>query len=66
MPPTDPRFLAMTPEQLEVEYWAIVYAKEGVHDEIESESFEDDFAKLAALDDMPDDEFEEVINDQRS
>lgn len=81
MPPTDPRFLAMTQEDIEAEYLAIQYFERGsVPDEVVDENFDDNIENLEELfgvEDAPiqsegvtvtlgkDDEFEEVINDQR-
>lgn len=77
MAPTDPRWLALTPEDVETEYWAYQYAENGVPNEIEDENFDANIAELeqslsqsssdtdvVELTANPDD-FEEVIDDKR-
>lgn len=72
MPPTDPRFLAMTPEDVEAEYLAIQYAEKGIPDEIEDVHFDEHLEELESdlgvLTPSPhdDEDFEEVINDHRT
>jgi len=78
--PNDPRFLALTPAEIEAEYWAHQYAEKGVPDEIVDENFDDNVENMDALfgtePDEPstteppvelvvENEFEDVINDQR-
>lgn len=70
--PTDPRWLEMSPEDVEAEYLAHQYAEHGVPNEIEDEDFDEHMAELEAqLEGDPDpgaggeDDFEEVINDKR-
>jgi len=60
LPPTDPRFLAMTSEDVEAEYWACHYEKNGDQEEYEDDDFD---AAIASLDDDNADDWEEVIND---
>lgn len=78
--PTDPRFLELTPEDIEAEYLAHQYAKNGVPDEIEDENFDAHLAewesdlgvdgnaagKQVEVSLGDDDDIEEVINDKRN
>lgn len=81
MPPTDPRWLALTPEDIETEYLAHQYAEHGIPDEVEDENFDENLAELEAqmtgnpaasaadapiVVDLGGDDFEEVINDKRN
>lgn len=54
--PTDPRFLAMTPEDIEAEYWAHYYYENRSVEEVEDEDFDLD-AEIAR---MNDEDWEEV------
>lgn len=61
--PLDPRFLELTPEDVEAEFWMYHYAETAGKRGEEYE--DDDFDMDAILSGLPsDDEFEEVINDQ--
>lgn len=40
LPPTDPRFLAATPEDMEAEYWAYRYQESNVTEEFEDHEFD--------------------------
>lgn len=40
LPPNDPRYLDLTAEQIETEYWAHQYADKGVQDEVEDDDFD--------------------------
>lgn len=63
--PLDPRFLELTPEDIETEFWANYYAENAGKGGEEYE--DDDFdvgAILAALDGGEDDQWEDVINDR--
>ncbi len=40
LPPNDPRYLDLTAEEIQAEYWAHQYAENGVHDEVEDEDFD--------------------------
>ena len=57
LPPTDPRYLDMTPEEIEIEYWAWNYLQNGVGDEIETDGYNTDDV-LAA---MESDDWEDVL-----
>lgn len=47
LPPTDPRYLDATPEQVLADVWAHEYANDPkLHDEIENPDFEDDLAEM--------------------
>jgi len=61
LPPTDPRFLEMTPEGIEADYWAHHYAENPTEDEVVDEEYSlaDEIAAADAAADMPDD-FEDV------
>lgn len=51
LPPTDPRFLALTPEDIEVEYWAHQYfEKPDSAEEFEDDDFDVDAIMAAAED----------------
>jgi hypothetical protein len=60
--PRDPLFLALTPEQVETEYWAHQFFNKppGV-EEFENEDFDKD-AVLAAVE--SDEDWEDLINDR--
>ena len=61
MPPSDPRYLSMTEEDIEAEYWAYYYHENGDENEFES----DDFDEEAFLDESLDvNDWVDVINDQ--
>lgn len=60
MSPRDPRFLELTPDEVEAEFWAYHYAESDAKEEYEDDEF-DQAAILAGLDD----EWEDVI-DERS
>ena len=65
MSPLDPRFLELTPEDVEAEFWAYHYADKPPGEEFE----DDDFDVKAIMDDLnnseiDDDEWEELINDR--
>lgn len=60
LPPLDPRFLAMTPEDVEAEYWAYYYLDNPPGDEYEDESFDADLASL--MDDPA--QWESLIDDR--
>lgn len=64
--PTDPRFLAMTPEDIEAEYWAHEFAEHGIQEEIEDENFDENLEAMERDAGIPsdDDDIEEVINEQ--
>jgi hypothetical protein len=60
LPPSDPRFLALTPEDVEAEYWAYEYAEAGGKEEFE----DDDFDEIENIDDIQSfDEWETLINE---
>ncbi len=40
LPPNDPRYLALTQQDIFEEYWAHHYAENGVVDEVEDEDFD--------------------------
>lgn len=67
--PNDPRWLELSPEDVEAEYLAHQFAEHGVPDEIEDEHFDEHLdeleSQLAAGGEGADD-FEEVINDKRN
>jgi hypothetical protein len=42
LPPSDPRFLALTPEDIEAEYWAAHYQSNKVTEEFEDNEFDQD------------------------
>lgn len=58
----------MTPEEIEIEYWAHEFAERGIQDEIEDENFDDnlDAMERQLSQNTSADEFEEVINDKRN
>ena len=56
LPPSDPRFLALTTEDIEAEYWAWYYAENNASEEVEDEDFDLD-AEIAA---MNENDWEEV------
>jgi hypothetical protein len=69
LPPNDPRFLALTPEEVETEFWACQYAEKPATEDYEDDSIdiEEILAQAdreeAALRAAKSDEWEEVIND---
>jgi len=50
----------MTPEDVEAEYWACHYEKNGAQEEYEDDDFD---AAIASLDDDHADDWEHLIND---
>lgn len=48
LPPTDPRFLDATLDQIEAEYWAFYYKENPAGKEVEDEDFDVD-AEIAAM-----------------
>jgi hypothetical protein len=46
--PLDPRFLELTPEQIEVEWFSYHYADPANKDEVEDENFDENFEKFEA------------------
>lgn len=68
LPPTDPRFLSLTPEDIETEWFAYQYAESGAGEEAEDEDYADHVAELEQKLGIPvgDDEFEDVIKDVRT
>jgi len=63
--PLDPRFLELTSEDVEAEFWAYYYVDKPPGEEFE----DDDFDIQAIMDDLNggdinDDEWEELINDR--
>ena len=56
LPPTDPRFLDLTTEDIESEYWAHYYHENAGKEEVE----DDDFDLEAEIARMNDDDWEEV------
>lgn len=64
MSPLDPRFLELTPEDIETEYWAHHFSENSG----KGEEFEDDDLDIQALAEGLEngEQWEEVINDQRS
>lgn len=58
LPPHDPRFLDMTTEDIEAEYWAHHYREQAGKEEIEDEDFDLE-AEIAR---MNDDDWEEVTS----
>jgi hypothetical protein len=69
LPPLDPRFLDMTPEDIEAEYWACERAASGAKVEDEDEDFDKDsiLAEIEAEAEAAGgaaDEFEDVINER--
>lgn len=62
LPPNDPRFLELTPEDVEAEYWAHYYAENSG----KGEEYEDDDLDVAAIMESlaagSADDWEEVIN----
>lgn len=66
LPPTDPRFLNATREEIETDFWAHRYfenppTEEVVDDDFDQEAIERQWAKEAEQDGLPDD-FETVID----
>ena len=59
--PRDPRFLELTPEEVEAEFWAYHYAESTAKEEFEDDDFDQD-AILAGLENG--DEWEDVINER--
>jgi len=59
--PLDPRFLDLTPEEVEAEYWAHHYADAPASEE---EYEDDDFDLDSILAASSEDEWEDVINDR--
>lgn len=69
LPPLDPRFLDMTPEDIETEWLAHQMASGAMKNEIEDESYDEvvaDLEREAVGVNGDGDEMEEVINDVRS
>lgn len=58
LPPTDPRYLAATRDQIIEDYWLHFYVEHGVKDEIEDE----DFSLDEVLNNMASDDWEEVVS----
>ena len=58
MPPTDPRFLEMLPEDIETDYWAYHYDANPAADSMEDETY--DTEEIIAQ--MNKGDWEEVIN----
>lgn len=56
LPPSDPRFLALTTEDIEAEYWAWYYAENNRGEEVEDDDFDLD-EEIAR---MNNDDWEEV------
>jgi hypothetical protein len=56
LPPTDPRYLNATRDQIIEDYWLHYYASNGIKDEIEDESFdlEETLARMEQGDDWED------------
>jgi hypothetical protein len=60
LPPTDPRYLSMTPFDLEVEYWTHYYADNNVSSEIEDDQFDKDALLKKYAAEAGDDDWETV------
>ena len=58
LPPTDPRFLDATVEDMETDFWAHQYSENSPKEEVEDDNFDLD-AEIAA---MAADDWEDVIN----
>lgn len=54
LPPTDPRFLNATREDIITDYWAHFYAENGFREEIEDEDFDQDAILKEFADDSDD------------
>ena len=61
LPPNDPRYLSMTEEDIEAEYWAHYYHEHGDVDEFESDNFDEEAFLAEEID--PND-WVDVINEQ--
>jgi hypothetical protein len=67
LPPTDPRFLDATLEDIALEYWAYQYDKAPNLDETEFEDDDFDLQKVLAENEQNVDEWEEVdLNDNQN
>lgn len=62
MAPTDPRFLQMTPEDIEAEYWAYYYEKNSHQEEYEDDDFDDVMDEFDS-DDFNEDDWESLVDD---
>lgn len=51
---------------METLYWSHQYAEHGVPNEIEDDDFDANLSAMEAEGDTPEDDFEEVINDERN
>jgi hypothetical protein len=60
LPPNDPRYLAITPEEIEEDYWAHHYFENPTTESGEDEDFDTE-SILAAMEN--EDAWEELIND---
>lgn len=65
LPPNDPRFLALTPEEVEAEFWACQYAETKAVEDFEDDDIdiEEILAEADRAEAIAADEWEEVIND---
>lgn len=64
LPPNDPRFLDLTPLEIQAEYWAHHAVDNNVADEIEDEQFDlDEVLKHAEESDVDEADWEEVKPD---
>lgn len=56
LPPNDPRFLSLTQNEIEIEYWAHRY-----HDNPNQQVFDDpDFDEEAIINEFSDEDFEDI------
>ena len=60
MPPNDPRYLALTLEEIESDYWAHHYYNNPKADSFETEEWDTD----ALMDAMENGEWDEIINER--
>lgn len=63
MPPNDPRFLELTPEECEAEYWRVEFTNKPPTEEFENEEFDDEKNAILARLEAGEDDFESIIND---
>lgn len=65
LPPNDPRFLALTPQEVETEFWACQYAETKAVEDFEDEDIdiEEILAEADRAEAIKTGEWDEVIND---